>query len=682
MTLAAGFDLRPDELLYSAIARHGDAMGYPRQRGVLAAAFGLGRGVAVADLPGRLDALVQQLPPGNAWTGADLAWRHTLLPYYAWCVPRERAGRALHTMCTADGRTLHERLGIRASVVPIPTHLRYCPACVAADRDAYGSAHWRRAHQPPGVYVCADHGVPLRASGARRTSVVSRLVYLSLERCVADDDRSALPTGGAEAWGPGAADAVRAIARDTAWLLAAESPPHALSPQPPDARAPGLARLWACCRRHLTAAGFVRPSGRLRLAELRTCFRARYGRPLLAALNCALHTSDAGDDWLARVVRRPRVAQHPLHHLLVLHLLGVSAADVSAADVFAAGGAGLDDDVGPTTAPPDCGADASAARVRGPARPAEVAAADTQRNAQPNSLPNAAPDAMPKPDASGRTRRRTPDRAWDRAWDRRLRALVRESAVSLREIGRRLGVTPRTVQRHARRLGVWRPAWRTWARSGPGNARDRAAAATRRRHRTTWQRLRRAHPAWSAAEIRRARPATFSYLYRYDRAWLAVHRPPPARPRAPRARVDWAARDAALRAWVERAVHDLLASDARPVRLCWTTIARRVGHPHLLASRRDRLPRTTAYLAAIVETRAAFAARKVWWAVERCALAAWVPARWAFVRAAGLRPQLADALGALIGRALIVLRLVVRGGGPDPRTAHPLATHALAGAGA
>src|SRR3546814_6724701 len=48
---------------------------------------------------------------------------------------------------------------------------------------------------------------------------------------------------------------------------------------------------------------------------------------------------------------------------------------------------------------------------------------------------------------------------FDDEWHDRLRALVDDRSVSLREIGRRLGADPRTVQRRARKIGAWRPEW-------------------------------------------------------------------------------------------------------------------------------------------------------------------------------------------------------------------------------
>jgi hypothetical protein len=71
----------PDELLYSLLARMRAQLGTRPHtwRKVL-----LGRKVTVLiDLPGHIEKLVSQFPPGNTLTADELIDRHTLLPFHA-----------------------------------------------------------------------------------------------------------------------------------------------------------------------------------------------------------------------------------------------------------------------------------------------------------------------------------------------------------------------------------------------------------------------------------------------------------------------------------------------------------------------------------------------------------------------------------------------------------------------
>lgn len=67
----------PDELLYSLLARMRTYLGIPagQWRRVL---FGI-KSVGQIDLPGHLEELVSQFPPGSTLTADDLVDRHTLI---------------------------------------------------------------------------------------------------------------------------------------------------------------------------------------------------------------------------------------------------------------------------------------------------------------------------------------------------------------------------------------------------------------------------------------------------------------------------------------------------------------------------------------------------------------------------------------------------------------------------
>src|SRR3546814_10084395 len=138
---------------------------------------------------------------------------------------------------------------------------------------------------------------------------------------------------------------------------------------------------------------------------------------------------------------------------------------------------------------------------------------------------------------------------FDDEWQDRLRALGDDRSVSRREIGRRQGADPRTGQRRARKIGAWRPEWTSWDRSAPAVRRINAVRATRARQRTIWLRLLRQNPAFSVTQLRGIKPATYSYLYRYDITWLANHYPLPSTTKMPQqsSRLDWMERDRGMR---------------------------------------------------------------------------------------------------------------------------------------
>lgn len=102
------------------------------------------------------------------------------------------------------------------------------------------------------------------------------------------------------------------IARDSQWLLERGW----LS---------GLGLDWIHTRVQglLREHGWLTSSGHCREAQVRTALAGFYPAGLLARLGC--QTSPGSEDWLTRLLRGSNKAQHPLLHLLIMHLLGVDA---------------------------------------------------------------------------------------------------------------------------------------------------------------------------------------------------------------------------------------------------------------------------------------------------------------------------------------------------------------------
>ena len=107
---------------------------------------------------GLLAELFAQNALDGALTGSDLIERHTAFPIYASLLADE--SKRLWKAAQLEGRP-----GAWARYFPAIVHgdvfagaPRCCPACVEADREAFGIAYWRVQHQLPSVLVCNVHG--------------------------------------------------------------------------------------------------------------------------------------------------------------------------------------------------------------------------------------------------------------------------------------------------------------------------------------------------------------------------------------------------------------------------------------------------------------------------------------------------------------------------------------------
>lgn len=290
---------RPDELLYSLIARTAVHVGHWSPKGLLGAIYGDRGTLATPDVPSSL-ALIEEL--GRITWGLpveELAYRHTLYPYYTHFLSADERGKVMERMLHRR-EYLHLRLGICASGVRRTPYFRLCPYCSQEDLAQHGETYWRRIHHLPGVVVCAVHGetlletsVPYRPIG-RHEHVAAHPRFLrqakpimsTLEPC----------------------EAALAIATRSAALLGAGKSARTVDYRPP-----------------LRAHGFIGCHGGS--AHFEAAVRTIFPAPLLAAMFIS-DTNDYLLRWLDSLRRKPRRTWHPLKHLvaeIVLDALPKSA---------------------------------------------------------------------------------------------------------------------------------------------------------------------------------------------------------------------------------------------------------------------------------------------------------------------------------------------------------------------
>src|SRR6267142_3826335 len=94
----------PDELLFSIIARCVKRMGSPTAKALLLSLFRTTGQRAIIELPGRLEILAKNLPPGFPLSAEELIDRHTLYPWFAPFLPQDRAAKLRSKM-------LHDHAG-------------------------------------------------------------------------------------------------------------------------------------------------------------------------------------------------------------------------------------------------------------------------------------------------------------------------------------------------------------------------------------------------------------------------------------------------------------------------------------------------------------------------------------------------------------------------------------------
>jgi hypothetical protein len=238
-------------------------------------------------------------------------------------------------------------------------------------------------------------------------------------------------------------------------------------------------------------------------------------------------------------------------------------------------------------------------------------------------------------------------------WEECLRKYVADRSLTLTAIAAALEVGRWAVQRHAKRLGVWRPEWQMG--EGPRISRSERRVRSREKNRTIWETLRVAHPTLSRSQLGIHAPntSTYQWLIRYDWEWLNQSSPPVRRARGGTVRIDWDARDALLVNKLEEAVAELKAQPGKPIRITRKELSRRVVEEERLLGDSERLPRTAAMVARAVESVEVGHTRRLWWAFEQFKEQRHTPSRYHLLRVASIRPDsLSEQTGMLVSELL------------------------------
>ena len=280
----------PDELLYSTIARAGIRHGLISPKQLLEEVFdGNRKVIATLDLPNHLNPLIKQLP--SRFGIEELAYQHTLFPLYAPFIPEQRRVQCLQWMEGQSQGSIHLAMGVAASIIKTPSHIRYCPACLKEQGRQYGEYFWERVWQAPGVNCCARHGVLLNSKFSRPQKERHQFWPATPEYCplfpqkpISDNDR----------W----------IAEQAVVLL--HMPPRA---------SPSLTQWTEYYRRLAQDAGLTK--GRLQIEHNEITHRVLsfWSPQKLRSMGLSLNADD--HCWLRSIFRKHRKSFSFLQHLVV-----------------------------------------------------------------------------------------------------------------------------------------------------------------------------------------------------------------------------------------------------------------------------------------------------------------------------------------------------------------------------
>ncbi|HEY9694164.1 MAG TPA: TnsD family transposase [Oculatellaceae cyanobacterium] len=611
-------DPYPDELLYSICARYSNLTQYPDKKLIVKELFGTNTALAVVNLPSHLNSLIAALPIGHSYSVEQLIDNHTLLPFYSPFHPSERMQRLRKDMGKTSKVLVSARLGLMANSIPSPKCLRFCPVCVDEDKNLFGECYWHRIHQVPGVEVCPIHSVFLENSNAQILHRKTRHEFVSAEQAI----YLTLPRF-LELSNPCHRILLK-IAQDTAWLLNQRE------------LAPGIDSFRCRYLRLLAERDLATYSGRVNVSRLLDAFNYYYSASTLKLLHCEIDRKSE-HNWLFRLVRSPKSAQHPLHHLLLIQFL-----DHTTETFFK-----LTGEFKPFGNPPWPCLNPVCDRFRKKSIK-QYRLSYSKENGNPIGTFSCscgfAYSRIGSDRSSEDSYRYSKVECYGLVWESALRELWADTKFSLRAIARLLEVDPRTVKLHANRLQLNfpRPTSRPTYHpvNPPLNTKTFPAQKNDlNNNRMAWLTLKQENPQAGGKELRSQLPRVYMWLYKNDRIWLKANMPPRKKALIP-PRVDWDSRD---REWSEAAklsAERLKNSAGKPIQITVAAIARDIGQLDNIQKHLNKLPLTAKVLSEVVETREQFAVRRINRAREYFQQENIYPQEWQLIRRANLRPEL------------------------------------------
>jgi hypothetical protein len=609
--------LYEDELFYSVLARYHQFSSNENSKITMEELYGSSTLCAATVFPSNLTKLTRRLPSPESYSPEFLINKHTFLPYFAPFIPNERYQELKLAMSASDGKSIHMKVGITASTIKSPDCLRYCLECVETERALHGECYWHRTHQAEGVMVCPIHGCYLTESDIPYSERKNKHDFASLEKNVRIDEVSNSKGN------PSHLKHWNFISEQTFYLLNNMIKPFGLE---------NLRRFYVTRLKHQ---GLATLTGRIKWIELIPLFNKFYGVAFLKELNCYISETDK-DTWLHKVLRKPKIACHPLRHILLLGFLGETILSLEQQQIhsnFEPFGNG----------PWPC-LNKAAEHYKQPVINSCEITNDFKMKVPVGTFTCACGFVYSRkgPDKKeddfykiGRIK------AFGYVWEQKLAELSRLD-LSLRRMAEILGVDPMTVKN---KLKIKEK-----------NNENVQTELLLESYRKEWTVLVEKNEGKTITEIRILSPNTYMWLYRNDGKWLKENSPKGrvSKIKNLNQRVDWENRDKQIAEQVELIAEEIINNTGEVLRVTKNEIGRRIKIISLTNFIKciERLPKTREALENYLESIEQFQIRRIKYFIGELKKSNATISEWEVIRAAGLKSKFADKLKHIIAEEI------------------------------
>lgn len=296
----------PDEIFYSVLCRYHLRSGSPAFVNTSKVLWGQRTGQNLY-LPQSLGKISARIPKKTGMTTEHFITENTIFPFLKPFLPKERGFRVLELMQSdiQQKEMAYQVCGLPRSKSPKWQYLRYCEDCWNEDIQNYGEPYWHRLHLLPGIFICPEHGRPIRNSRIFLKDVQSKFYPASFEW--ASNEMPHIH------YSDDTADKLMAVAKDCAWVMN-----HGYTQGFSDS-------MYDIYDRILRVKGYRSLSGlRTKNKELYAAVCDFFGQNFLKTLDIY---PDEFIPWTQQIIHKQDRVLYPVYYLLLMQFLAGGAED-------------------------------------------------------------------------------------------------------------------------------------------------------------------------------------------------------------------------------------------------------------------------------------------------------------------------------------------------------------------
>lgn len=241
-------------------------------------------------------------------------------------------------------------------------------------------------------------------------------------------------------------------------------------------------------------------------------------------------------------------------------------------------------------------------------------------------------------------------KSFGKIWERKLKKLLTEKRVNLREAARQLKVDIRTVIRYAELLKLIdkKSTVKNSVKGNPTKLKDNKWEDQR----AVWLKAQKENQTLSKTAIRKLLPDAYIWLYRHDRKWLERNSPRKKNVQPQNKRVDWAERDNEILALSRQAIKNL-NEQLPPVRITIGSVSKKLNLRALLEKHLSKIPKTKSFLRSQTESVEQFQIRRVYWAAQELSARGNHVKAWQVMRLAGIKSSCSETVKRVINSSVL-----------------------------